>query len=235
MADAPSNPIFCAIDTAELGRATTLTSQLRGVIGGLKLGLEFFTARGPEGVRQVHAGMPLFLDLKLHDIPNTVVRAVTSCLELEPNLMTVHAQGGAEMMRAAVTAAADAAHSPEIIAVTILTSLDNRDLDAVGMRDGPAESVRRLAALAQQAGCQGAVCSPHEIAVLRADLGADFKLVVPGIRPEGAAMGDQKRAMGPGQAMALGANILVVGRPITQADDPVAAAAAIVHAAQAEA
>ena len=235
MADAPSNPIFCAIDTAELGRAATLTSRLRGVIGGLKLGLEFFAARGPVGVRQVRAGMPLFLDLKLHDIPNTVGHAVTSCAIMEPDLITVHAQGGADMMRAAVTAAAESAPSPEIIAVTILTSLDDGDLDAVGMRDGPADSVRRLAALAQQAGCQGAVCSPHEIAVLRADLGPDFTLVVPGIRPQGAAMGDQKRAMGPGEAMALGADILVVGRPITQADDPVAAASAIVHAAQAEA
>jgi orotidine-5'-phosphate decarboxylase len=233
MVDYPPNPVFCAVDTAELDRATTLTSQLRGVVGGLKLGLEFFTARGPVEVRKVRAGMPLFLDLKLHDTPNTVSRAVTSCSELEPDLMTVHAQGGPEMMRAAVAAAADAAHSPKIIAVTILTSLDDGDLDAVGMRDGPAVSVRRLAALAQQAGCQGAVCSPHEIAALRADLGPDFTLVVPGIRPEGAATGDQKRIMGPGEAMALGADILVVGRPITQADDPIAAASAIVQSAQA--
>ena len=233
MVDYPPNPVFCAVDTAELDRATTLTSQLRGVVGGLKLGLEFFTARGPVEVRKVRAGMPLFLDLKFHDTPNTVCRAVTSCSELEPDLMTVHAQGGPEMMRAAVAAAADAAHSPKIIAVTILTSLDDGDLDAVGMRDGPAVSVRRLAALAQQAGCQGAVCSPHEIAALRADLGPDFTLVVPGIRPEGAATGDQKRIMGPGEAMALGADILVVGRPITQADDPIAAASAIVQSAQA--
>ena len=233
MVDYPPNPVFCAVKFRCVDRATTLTSQLRGVVGGLKLGLEFFTARGPVEVRKVRAGMPLFLDLKLHDTPNTVSRAVTSCSELEPDLMTVHAQGGPEMMRAAVAAAADAAHSPKIIAVTILTSLDDGDLNAVGMRDGPAVSVRRLAALAQQAGCQGAVCSPHEIAALRADLGPDFTLVVPGIRPEGAATGDQKRIMGPGEAMALGADILVVGRPITQADDPIAAASAIVQSAQA--
>lgn len=233
MVDDPPNPVFCAVDTAELGRATTLTSQLRGVIGGLKLGLEFFTARGPVGVRQVRAGMPLFLDLKLHDIPNTVAGAVVSCAELEPDLITVHSQGGLEMMQAAVAAAKDAPHPPAIIAVTILTSLDQVDLNAAGMRDGPADSVRRLAALANKAGCQGAVCSPHEIETLREDLGPDFMLVVPGIRPRGIAMEDQKRAMGPGEAMALGADILVVGRPITQADDPVAAATAIVQSAQA--
>ncbi len=227
-----ANPIFCAIDTVDLDRATTLTSQLAGVVGGIKVGLEFFTAWGPVGVRQIQAGLPLFLDLKLHDIPNTVGRAVSACADLAPDLITVHAAGGTDMMRAAVEAASNSAKPPQVIAVTVLTSLDDTDLNAIGFGQGAAETVRRLAGAAADAGCQGMVCSPHEIAVLRTDLGPDFTLVVPGIRPTGIETGDQKRAMTPSEAASLGADILVVGRPITEATDPPAMAAQVVREAQ---
>lgn len=227
-----ANPVFCAIDTVDLDRATTLTSQLAGVVGGIKLGLEFFTARGPVGVRQVQAGLPLFLDLKLHDIPNTVGRAVSACAKLAPELITVHASGGTDMMRAAVQAAAEAAKPPQVIAVTVLTSLDDGDLEALGFRQGAADTVRRLAGAAADAGCHGMVCSPHEIAALRADVGPDFTLVVPGIRPAGMEASDQKRALTPSEAARLGADILVVGRPITEATDPPAMAAQVVREAQ---
>lgn len=223
------NPILCAIDTPDPARVRALAAAVGGAIGGIKLGLEFFVANGPDAVRRVAAGAPLFLDLKLHDIPNTVAGAVRSAVALEPLLLTIHCAGGAAMMRAAAAAASEAAQGRrmKLLGVTVLTSLDDGDLAATGQRGPAAEQVRRLALLARDSGLDGVVCSPHEVAALRAACGEGFLLVVPGIRPAGAAAADQKRVMGPRAALEAGANYLVVGRPITEAPDPAAAARAI--------
>lgn len=228
-ASAPTNPIFCALDTIDLDEAGRLARALASAVGGLKLGKEFFTAHGPQGVAALGSvGLPLFLDLKFHDIPNTVAGAVRAALALRPAILTVHAAGGRDMLRAAVEAAAGAGASrPLIVAVTVLTSLDDGDLAELGIAERTRDQTRRLAALARESGVDGVVCSPLEIADLRALGGPDFKLVVPGIRPAGAASGDQKRVMTPEEAMAAGADHLVIGRPITGADDPAAAARAI--------
>jgi orotidine-5'-phosphate decarboxylase len=224
---------YCAIDTTEVGSAARLIDRLQGAVGGIKLGLEFFTAHGPDMLRRlVNRDVRLFLDLKLHDIPNTVAGAVRAVAPLQPELLTIHASGGPAMMRAARAAAEDAAaksggRRPNLLGVTVLTSLDQSDLTAVGVAQAPLDQVRRLAALARSSGMDGVICSPFEIAALRADCGPDFLLVVPGIRPAGAAVGDQKRVMTPGEAVAAGADHLVIGRPITEADDPRAAALAI--------
>jgi len=220
--------VFAAIDAPDLASALPLARALAGEVDGLKLGLEFFTAEGRAGVGAVAAlGAPLFLDLKLHDIPNTVAGAVRAAAALRPFVMTLHAAGGAAMMRAAQAAAEACASPPRLVAVTVLTSLDDSDLVAVGQIRPALDQVRRLAGLAQACGLSGVVCSPHEIEVLRQDCGAGFLLVVPGIRPAGAIAGDQKRVMTPAEAAAAGADILVVGRPITAAADPAAAARAI--------
>jgi orotidine-5'-phosphate decarboxylase len=171
--------------------------------------------------------MPLFLDLKLHDIPNTVAGGVRAVADLKPALLTIHAGGGSAMMRAAVEAARETSPLTKMIAVTILTSLDDGDLDAMGYRDPVETQVLRLARLAQEAGVDGVVCSPREVAALRRQCGGDFILVVPGIRPAAAALGDQKRVMTPKDAIAAGASRLVIGRPITEAADPAEAARAI--------
>jgi len=222
----PTDRIFVAIDTPSLGEAVALAHKLHGLVGGLKLGKEFFTANGPEGVRQISAeGMPVFLDLKFHDIPNTVAGAVRSALALSPAIINVHASGGPAMLEAARDAAAEAGdRRPMVIAVTVLTSLDRGDLDAVGIHDDVVEQVTRLAVLARDCGLDGVVCSAHEIMRLRGACGKDFKIVTPGIRPTWAATGDQKRVVTPAEAIALGADYLVIGRPITAADDPADAA-----------
>lgn len=224
--DAPKDRIFCAIDTPSMEEAGLLAGLIKDEIGGLKLGKEFFTALGPDGVRRLAStGLDIFLDLKFHDIPNTVAGAVRSACSLGVAMLTVHASGGPAMLRAAVeAAAAKGENRPQILAVTVLTSMDDSDLDAVGQRGPAAEQVVRLATLARDCGVDGIVCSPKEIAALRAALGPDIGLVVPGIRPEWAAAGDQKRVMTPAEAVAAGADTLVIGRPITQADDPVDAA-----------
>jgi orotidine-5'-phosphate decarboxylase len=228
------NPVFCAIDMPDLAAAQKLATDLGGAAGGIKLGKEFFTAHGPQGIHQTRdaGGVPVFLDLKFHDIPNTVAGAVRVACDMKPYMMTIHASGGPAMIRAAADAATQGADQsgyarPLIIAVTVLTSLDQADLNAVGVSDTPSDQVRRLAALAQENGADGIVCSPLEIEVLRQDLGPDFVLVVPGIRPAGTDAGDQKRVMTPEEAMQAGATHLVIGRPITQAADPAAAARAI--------
>jgi orotidine-5'-phosphate decarboxylase len=220
------NPVFVALDTVERARARALADAVRPHVGGLKLGLEFFCANGPDAVREVAGEAPLFLDLKLHDIPNTVAGAVRAVRPLRPALLTLHAGGGPAMLRAAVEAAAG---EVKLLAVTVLTSLDEGDLDRVGQRGPVLDQARRLARLAQEAGLAGIVCSPHEIAALRAECGPGFLLVVPGIRPAGAGVGDQKRVMTPQEALAAGADHLVIGRPITAAPDPAAAARAILQ------
>jgi orotidine-5'-phosphate decarboxylase len=222
-----SNPILCAIDTPDIERARDLITATAGAIGGVKLGLEFFAAHGPEGVREAARGQRnVFLDLKLHDIPNTVAGAVRSALALDPMLMTLHCAGGPAMMRAAVAARGDA--RTKLLGVTVLTSLDDDDLAAMGQVGPAAAQVRRLALLAKEAGLDGVVCSPQEVAMLRQACGTGFLLIVPGIRPAGAAIGDQKRVQTPRDAIAAGADYLVIGRPITEASDPAAAAKAIV-------
>ncbi len=223
----PSDRIFVALDTTDVGRAADLAAALAGLVGGVKLGKEFFTANGPEGVRRVVAGtaLPLFLDLKFHDIPNTVAGAVSAALPLGPTILNVHASGGRAMMQAAANAVAEApGPKPLMLAVTVLTSLGDEDLIELGVTAGAEQQVVRLAELAQASGMDGVVCSAREITALRAACGADFKLVVPGIRPAWAATGDQKRIVTPAEAVALGADYLVIGRPITGADDPAAAA-----------
>lgn len=231
---APKDRLLVSIDTPDLGVAIGLAERLSAVVGSIKLGLEFYNAQGPEGVRAVAGTTPLFLDLKYHDIPNTVAGAVRSAVAAcRPRILNVHASGGTAMMKSAVaanreTAAAHAIERPLLIAVTVLTSLDDADLAAVGQRGPAVEQVVRLARLAQDAGCDGVVCSPLEITAIRAACGPSFALIVPGIRPAGSAGDDQKRTMTAGAAVAAGADYVVVGRPITQADDPVAAARALV-------
>ncbi|HLU68221.1 MAG TPA: orotidine-5'-phosphate decarboxylase [Kofleriaceae bacterium] len=225
MSDA-ARRIFCALDTTDRAGAAKLAARLAGTVGGVKLGLEFFGAHGPAGVAAVkESALPLFLDLKFHDIPNTVAGAVRAVLPLAPALLTVHASGGRAMLEAARDAAAHAGASrPKIVAVTVLTSLDDGDLDAVGQRGPALDQVKRLAEIAQRAGIDGVVCSPREVAALRAQCGPGFLLVVPGIRPAWATAGDQKRVMTPAEAVAAGADHLVIGRPITGAPDPAEAA-----------
>ncbi|HEY0267171.1 MAG TPA: orotidine-5'-phosphate decarboxylase [Rhizomicrobium sp.] len=219
------SPIFVALDTTDLDYARELAERVRPHVGGLKLGLEFFAAHGPDGVRGFEGcGLPVFLDLKFHDIPNTVAGACRAAAGLGVSILNVHAQGGGAMMRAAVEAAKSVSPATRVIAVTMLTSLGDEDLPTVGLRPPVADQVLRLASLAQQCGLDGVVCSAHEIARLRGELGPEFQLVVPGIRPSGSAVGDQKRVMGPADAVRAGASLLVIGRPITGAADPALAA-----------
>jgi orotidine-5'-phosphate decarboxylase len=221
--------IFCAVDTHDFNAARDLAQSLKGHVAGLKLGLEFFSAHGPQGYKVIASqGTPLFLDLKLHDIPNTVAGAVASLLPLKPTFLTIHAGGGAAMMKAAMEAVSKAGPSrPKILAVTVLTSLNAVDLKAVGQEAEPASQVLRLAKLAKEAGVDGVVSSPAEVVALREACGKDFTLMVPGIRPIGSATGDQKRVMTPKDAVAAGADYVVIGRPITQAPDPVGMAKAL--------
>ena len=220
------NPVFVAIDTPGLRRATELAQALRGSVGGVKLGLEFFCANGPEGVARIaEIGIPLFLDLKLHDIPNTVAGAMRSLAPLLPAIVTVHAAGGRAMLEAAKAAAG---HNTKVVAVTVLTSLDQSDLRSIGVDDAPHDQVQRLTALARDSGLDGIVCSGAEVKAAHSAWTDGF-FVVPGVRPEGSAVGDQKRVVTPGAAVADGASILVIGRPITEAADPRAAAEAILE------
>lgn len=219
--------IFVALDTTDVGRAVELANGLKGKVGGVKLGKEFFTAHGPDGVHRVtECGMRLFLDLKFHDIPNTVAGAVRASLALDPFMVNVHASGGRRMMEAARAAAdeADVGKRPGVIAVTVLTSMTRDDLVEVGLDEEPLEQVLRLGRLTQASGLDGVVCSAKEVVALRGAVGPDFKLVVPGIRPEWASLDDQRRVVTPKDAVDLGADYLVIGRPITAHDDPAEAA-----------
>lgn len=218
--------IFCAIDTPHLSAAEEMLQKLKGHVDGFKLGLEFFTAHGRAGVaklRSIMGDAPFFLDLKLHDIPNTVAGATRAAAACGADFLTVHASGGLEMMKAAVASAGNT----KILAVTVLTALSSEDLAAIGQGAAVKEQVLRLAKLALEAGVAGVVCAPHEIDILRSALPRDFLLVVPGIRPAEAAHGDQKRVMTPLEAASRGADWLVIGRPITEAADPVLAARAL--------
>jgi orotidine-5'-phosphate decarboxylase len=219
-----TSPIWVAIDTPDLERAQAIAARVAKHIGGIKLGLEFFSANGRAGVHEMaKLGLPIFLDLKLHDIPNTVAKAVQALRPLNPSILTVHAAGGRAMMEDAKAAAPT---GTKVVAVTVLTSLDQNDLAAAGVAGDPHEQVLRLTALARDAGLDGVVCSGAEVKAAH-KLWPNGFFVVPGVRPANGNAGDQKRVVTPRQALDDGASILVVGRPITQADDPDAAVRAI--------
>jgi orotidine-5'-phosphate decarboxylase len=220
------NPIFCALDVPDLNRAQKLVESLRGYVHGFKLGLEFFLAHGEAGCKKItNYGTPIFLDLKLYDIPNTVAAAVRTLLPTRAHFMTVHASGGAAMMQAAADAAGIAgAERPKLLGVTVLTSLDASDLEAVGQGKDILSQTVRLAKLAQANGMDGVVCSSQEIKAVREACGPEFVIMVPGIRPSWAVANDQKRVMTPKEAKAAGANFMVIGRPITESENPVEAA-----------
>ncbi|MFC0500302.1 orotidine-5'-phosphate decarboxylase [Asaia krungthepensis] len=222
--------LIAALDTQSLEQARAWAEALDGHVDAIKLGMEFTYAQGLNALRQVAGDRPLFLDLKLHDIPNTVAKGLTSLAPLGASLLTIHASGGSAMIaaaRQAIDAAYPPLHRPVLLAVTVLTSLDQAGLHEIGIEASPREQVVRLGRLAMMAGADGLVCSAEEIAPLRDALGDAPVLVVPGIRPAGTDANDQKRIMTPRQAAQAGADWIVVGRPITQAADPAAAAAAI--------
>ncbi len=218
------SPIYVAIDTPDLDRARAIASRVKNHVGGIKLGLEFFCANGLQGVRDMAAlGVPIFLDLKLHDIPNTVGKAVQALRPLNPAILTVHAAGGRAMLEDAKAAAPS---GTKVIAVTVLTSLDGNDLHSIGLGGDPHEQVIRLTELARASGLDGVVCSGNEVGAAK-KIWPDGFFVVPGVRPANSQTGDQKRVITPRAALDAGASILVVGRPITQATDPDRAARAI--------
>lgn len=212
--------IYCAVDTPDLDKAKEIIEKISLAGVGVKLGLEFFNANGPQGVKDILESCgnpPIFLDLKYHDIPNTVAGAVHAASQLGVTYLNVHASGGLDMMKAAKEACAS---GTKLIAVTLLTSIDQDEADRIGYQGSVSERVVALAKLTQEAGLDGVVCSSHEIEAIRATCGPDFALMVPGIRPAGSAANDQKRIMTPKEAMDKGATHLVIGRPITKADNP---------------
>ena len=218
------NPIFLALDVPRLDAAEALARKVAGHVGGLKLGLEFFCAHGHHGVHEIaRIGLPVFLDLKLHDIPNTVAAAMQAIHVLEPAIVTVHASGGRAMMEDAKAAAGE--HC-KVVAVTVLTSLDERDLARTGVSGSSHDQALRLAELAEAAGLDGIVCSGQEVADIRRQWKNGY-FVVPGLRPANGKNGDQKRTVTPREARDAGASVLVIGRPISRAEDPLAAARAI--------
>lgn len=219
-----SSPIYVAIDTPDLERAKLIATKVKGHVGGIKLGLEFFSANGRAGIREMATlNMPIFLDLKLHDIPNTVAKAVQALRPLKPAILTVHAAGGRAMMEDAKAAAPE---GTKVVAVTVLTSLDGDDLRSIGLSGDPHEQVERLTLLAKEAGLDGVVCSGNEVRAAKKLWPRGF-FVVPGVRPAQGPVADQKRVVTPRQALDSGASIIVVGRPITQAEHPGEAARAI--------
>jgi orotidine-5'-phosphate decarboxylase len=220
-----TNPVYLALDLPRLDAAEALARKVKAHIGGIKLGLEFFCAHGHHGVHELaKLSLPIFLDLKLHDIPNTVAGAMQAIHVLEPAIVTVHASGGRAMMEDAKAAAGE---DCKVVAVTMLTSLDERDLERTGVAGTPRDQVMRLAELAEASGLDGIVCSGHEVKAVHKQWKDGF-LVVPGLRPGGKSAGamgvDQKRVVTPRQARDDGASVLVIGRPISRADDPLMAA-----------
>ena len=225
---AVSNPIIAALDVSTADEALALAAEVAPAVGAFKIGKELFVSAGPDIVQRVRdTGAEVFLDLKFHDIPNTVAKAVASAARLDVQLLTVHASGGTAMLRAAQKASGQ--NGPLVLGVTVLTSMDESDLAELGISKSPADQVRHLAKLATAAGLRGLVCSPMEIAPLREILPAEIQLVTPGIRPAGVDAGDQKRVLTPSEALAAGANRLVIGRPIYAAENPRAAAEAILE------
>ncbi len=225
----PQDQLAVALDVPDARQALELVARLEGTCRWFKVGMELYYAAGNAFIETLRKqGFKVFLDLKLHDIPNTVAGAVRSVTSAGASLLTVHASGGPSMMAAAVEAAS-APGSPRLLAVTVLTSMDPSELSAVGVSESPIDQVLLLARLARSVGINGLVCSPEEVATVRAESDPDTLLVIPGIRPEGSEVGDQRRIATPGDAIALGASMLVVGRPITRSSDPAAAAKAILE------
>ena len=219
-----SSPIIVALDFPNENEALALVDQLEPGRCRLKVGKELFTRSGPELVKKlVKQNFDVFLDLKFHDIPNTVARACQAGADLGVWMINVHALGGRKMLEAAREALPANGFSPKLIAVTVLTSMGAEDLKEIGLTNSPAEQVKHLATLTNNCGLDGVVCSPQEISLLREDLDTSFELVTPGIRPQWSVTGDQKRIMTPAQAMQAGSNYLVIGRPITQAEEPMQA------------
>ncbi len=221
--------LIVALDVPSAGQARQLVQSIGESASTYKIGKQLFTAEGPQLVRElVASGRKVFLDLKFHDIPNTVAAAVRSAAELKVTMLTVHASGGSKMLKAAAEAAAQSTAKPMILAVTVLTSMADADLEEVGIAGTALTQVLRLGALARQAGCGGLVASAKEAGELRRELGEGFAIVTPGVRPAGSPVGDQARVVTPRDAIAAGATHLVVGRPIIEAPDPARAAAEIV-------
>ncbi|MGV3754562.1 MAG: orotidine-5'-phosphate decarboxylase [Verrucomicrobiota bacterium] len=220
------NPIIVALDVPTVEQAIQLAHALKGSVGALKIGSELFTTAGPAIVKELKAtGVGVFLDLKYHDIPNTVAKAVAAATRMGVDMLTIHTCGGSEMMKAAEEAAQKTAlqagvNAPLVLGVTVLTSMDQQALSETGVGEDVGKQVERLASLASQSGLRGLVCSPLEIALLRQILPAEMQLVTPGVRAAGQELGDQKRVLGPKEAMDAGANWLVIGRPIYQAANP---------------
>jgi len=218
-------PIAVALDAPDLETAARWASLVTPHVSTVKIGLELYLRYGPQAVASVRgaSGVDIFLDLKLHDIPATVAGAARAVARLRPALLTVHAAAGP----AAIRAAAEAAPDTKVVAVTVLTSLGEADLGVIGLAGPVSEAARRLAAVAVEAGARGLVCSPQEVVALRAEVGEDIDLITPGVRPAGSAIHDQARVATPEEALRAGADLLVIGRPITGAADPGAAASAI--------
>jgi len=215
---AVKNPIIAALDVPDAEEALKLAEAIAPAVGAFKIGKELFVSAGPDIVKRVRdTGASVFLDLKFHDIPNTVAKAVASAVRLDVQMLTVHTCGGTAMLKAAVKAAGD---GPLVLGVTVLTSMDENDLADVGVQKSPADQVLHLAQLATRAGLKGLVCSPKEIAPLREVLPPEVQLVTPGIRPAGSDSDDQKRVMTPAEAISAGADWLVIGRPIYAAENP---------------
>ena len=215
------NPIIVAIDKNSETEAYELSKELRGHIGAIKLGLEYFNTFGPEGIIKIqNLDIPIFLDLKIHDIPQTVKKTIDTISSLKPAILNIHALGGKKMMEYALDAVSKSSPETYLIAVTILTSLDNYDLNMMGIDISTKKLVSNLAKLAKESGLSGVVCSSEEIKMVRESCGNNFKIIVPGIRPEGSNKNDQKRVMTPKEAIILGADHLVIGRPITESKDP---------------
>ena len=218
--------IYVPLDNVDLEQSQRLTLMLKDLIGGVKIGKEFFTKFGPEGVTKIrNLGMPIFLDLKFHDIPNTVAGAIRSAISLEPRILNVHALGGRDMLLASRDAIDNEINKlgckpPLLFGVTVLTSMDNGDLLETGIPGSVLEQVKRLTLLCVESGLDGVVCSANEIETVREVGGPNFKIITPGIRPAWFERGDQKRIVTPGEAIKRGGDFLVIGRPITQSKDP---------------
>tara|TARA_B100000427_G_scaffold57291_1_gene44875 strand:+ start:260 stop:961 length:702 start_codon:yes stop_codon:yes gene_type:complete len=215
------NPIILAIDTKSDLEAYEISREVSGYVGAIKLGLEYFDTYGPQGIRKIQEiGIPIFLDLKLHDIPMTVKKTIETLSDINPAIINVHAFGGQQMMKYALDGLDQSSKNTSLVAVTVLTSLNDDDMAIFGINYPVKDLVQNLAKLTKDSGLAGVVCSAEEIALVRKVCGKDFLIIVPGIRPEGSEKDDQKRVMTPKQAISLGADYLVIGRPITKSKDP---------------
>ncbi len=227
------NPIILAIDTKSDLEAYEISQEVSGYVGAIKLGLEYFNTYGPEGIRKIQEiGIPIFLDLKLHDIPMTVRKTIETLSDINPAIINVHAFGGQQMMKYALDGLGQKSRKISLVAVTVLTSLNEDDMAILGIDYPVKDLVQNLAKLTKDSGLAGVVCSAEEIALVRKICGKEFMIIVPGIRPEGSQKDDQKRVMTPKQAISLGADYLVIGRPITQSKDPLSKVKEILQSIQ---